>query len=85
MRHFPSGGASRAWAALALAGAVWAAPCRASLTASDLPRDRYDVISSKNPFGPPPPTPEELARLKALEEDRRGRDGEALVHDLDAV
>ena len=70
MRNLPSGGASRAWAALALAGVVWAAPVRASLTASDLPRERYDVISSKNPFGPPPPTQEELDRLKAIEDEK---------------
>ena len=70
MRNLPSGGATRAWAALALAGAVWAAPCLGSLTSSELPRERYDVISKKQPFGPPPPTQEELdeAERKRLEE-----------------
>ena len=70
MRHIPSGFAFRARATLALAGALWAASCPASLTSSELPRDRYDVISSKSPFGPPPPTQEELdeAERKRLEE-----------------
>lgn len=70
MRNLPSGGATRVWAALALAGAVWAAPCLGSLTSSELPRERYDVISQKQPFGPPPPTQEELdeAERKRLEE-----------------
>lgn len=47
----------RAWTVLALAGAVWAAPCGARLTATDLPRERYDAISERAPFGPPPPDP----------------------------
>lgn len=70
MRNIPSGVVARAWAALALAGAVWAEPCFGSLTSSDLPRERYDVISLKQPFGPPPPTQEELdeAERKRLEE-----------------
>ena len=70
MTPIPSGVASRAWAVLALAGAVWAAPCHGKLVSADLPRDRYDVISNKSPFGPPPPTQEELDRLKALEDEK---------------
>ena len=57
METTPSGVARRACVALALAGAVWALPCAGSLTAVDLPRSRYDVISDKEPFGPPPPPP----------------------------
>ena len=60
MRHVPSG-FSRAWAVLVLAGAVWAAPCSGKLVATDLPRERYDVISEKSPFGPPPPDPNAVA------------------------
>ncbi|MBQ3811154.1 MAG: hypothetical protein II839_10095 [Kiritimatiellae bacterium] len=74
MRHVPSG-FSRAWAVLALAGAVWAAPCAGKLVATDLPRERYDIISKKAPFGPPPPTQEELdeaerRRLEELEKNK---------------
>ena len=61
MTPIPSGAASRAWAVLALAGAVWAAPCHGKLVSADLPRDRYDVISEKSPFGPPPPDPNAVA------------------------
>ena len=68
VRHSTSGAAWHVRAVLAVAGAVWAASCPASLVATDLPRNRYDVISDKQPFGPPPPTQEELDRLKALED-----------------
>ncbi|MBQ9726406.1 MAG: hypothetical protein IJV65_02755 [Kiritimatiellae bacterium] len=68
MKRNTSGFARGARAALALAGAAWAASCPASLVATDLPRERYDVISEKAPFGPPPPTQEELDRLKQLED-----------------
>lgn len=64
MHPVPPGTLARAWAALALAGAVWAAPTGARLVASELAPDRYDVISEKQPFGPPPPTPEELAEIE---------------------
>ena len=57
METTPSGSACRACVAFALAWAFWALPCAASLTAVDLPRGRYDVISDKEPFGPPPPPP----------------------------
>ena len=75
MSHAPSASAPRAWAALVLAGAVWAAPCHGKLVATDLPRDRYDIISEKAPFGPPPPTQEELdeaerRRLEELEKNK---------------
>ena len=57
METTPSGVARRACVAFALAGALWSLPCAGSLTAGDLPRSRYDVISDKEPFGPPPPPP----------------------------
>lgn len=56
--HLPCAGSSRSVrAVLALAGIAWAFSAAASLTATDLPRSRYDVISDKEPFGPPPPPP----------------------------
>ncbi len=67
MRHIPSGVLSRAWPALALAGAAWALPCHGKMTAADLPRDRYDVISEKSPFGPPPPSPDAIDAGKDAE------------------
>lgn len=82
METTTSGVARRACAVLALAGAVWALPCAGSLTATELPRSRYDVISDKEPFGPPPPPPPDPGAATGAED--AGPDEDEVSHVDDA-